>query len=200
MPHSRLNTVASTRFTSPLIALSLSATLLTGCNSSSKSTTTSPTSPTTALVMPPHANPDPALLPLSFMAGSWLGINPNKTVNHERWTLPRGNHMVGTFHQIRRDGKPAFVEVSLISVEKDGVQLRLRHMHGALEVPTTRKEPNIFRLVSATDNRAEFAGTGDAEEVTSVVYRLVNPNTLAVDVGFAPTSKEKPFTSTYTRE
>lgn len=179
-----------------LFTLTTSPLLLIGCASANKSAPAKPTS----LELPAHAQPDAALQPLAFMAGSWLGVNPNKTVNSERWTLPRGNHMVGTFHQIRRDGKPAFVEISLITVEKDGIQLRLRHLHGALEVPSTRKEPNIFRLVKAADNRAEFTGTGDAEEVTSVVYRLVDQNTLAVDVGFAPTSREKPFTSTYTRE
>jgi hypothetical protein len=179
-----------------LTASILLTALLGGCASTNKSTSSKPTT----LELPAHAQPGAALQPLAFMAGNWLGVNPNKTVNHERWTLPRGNHMVGTFHQIRRDGKPAFVEVSLITVEKDGIQLRLRHLHGALEVPSSRTEPNVFRLVNASNNRAEFAGTGDAEEVTSVVYRLVDANTLAVDVGFAPTSRDKPFTSTYTRE
>lgn len=180
-----------------LVSTLAAAGLLSGCAGTHKSTSAATT---TALELPAHANPDAALMPLTFMAGNWLGVNPNKTVNSERWTTPRGNHMVGTFHQIRRDGKPAFVEVSLISVEKEGVQLRLRHLHSGLEVPASRKDPSIFRLVKAGDNRAEFAGTGNAEEVTSVVYRLVDQNTLAVDVGFAPTSKEKPFTSTYTRE
>ena len=152
------------------------------------------------LELPPSAAPAAELAPFAFMTGRWIGVNPNKTVNEEHWTTPRGNHMLGTFHQIRRDGKPAFVELSLITVEKDGIKLRLRHLHAALEVPESRKELSVFVMKAAGDNRVEFTGTGDAQQVTGVTYRLVSPDELAVDVAFAPTSKEKGFTSRYVRE
>jgi hypothetical protein len=153
-----------------------------------------------AIELPPNAAPDPALAPFAFMTGRWIGVNPNKTVNEEHWTAARGKSMAALFRQVRRDGFPAFHEISLITAEPDGVVLRLRHLHRQLEVPNNRPGVNVFKLVSAGNNRAEFAGTGDAEGVTSVVYRLVDANTLAVDIAFAPTSKEKGFTSTYTRE
>lgn len=166
----------------------------------SAATSASSASAAPAIELPPNAAPDAKLVPLSFMAGRWIGVNPNKTVNEEHWTAPRGSSMAAIFRQVRRDGKPAFHEVSLITAEADGVVLRLRHLHTLLEVPPGREKVNIFTLKSAGNQRAEFVGTGDAEQVTGVVYRLVDANTLAVDVSFAPTSKEKGFTSTYTRE
>lgn len=150
--------------------------------------------------LPPSAAPAKELESLAFMAGRWIGVNPNNTVNEEHWTAPRGNHMVGTFHQIRRDGKPAFVEVSLISVEKDGVRLRLRHLHTGLEIAKGREEASDFMLKSAEKNRAEFYGIGKAAMVTSVVYRLVGKNQLVVETQFAPESKQSGFASVYFRE
>lgn len=155
--------------------------------------------PVPVVELPAHAAANAALAPFSFMTGTWVGVNPNKTVNEETWSLARGNNMVGTFRQIRRDGTPAFFEVSLVTVEESGIELRLRHMHRALEVPETRKNISIFKLKEAVGGRVEFTGTGDAEQVTGVVYRKVDDNTLAVDISFAPTSKEKGFTSTYKR-
>jgi hypothetical protein len=171
---------------------------LTGC--AARNTASSAAEPAPKLELPESANPAPALAPLAFMTGRWVGVNPNKTVNMEYWTAPRGNHMTALFHQVRRDGKPAFVEVSQIVAGPEGVTLRMRHLHAALEVPDSRKELSVFTLKSAGGDRAEFAGTGAAEGVTSVVYRLVSPNELAVDVNFDPSTKEKGFTSKYVRE
>jgi hypothetical protein len=184
------------RLALPALALAL----LAGCANKPADTAAAAPAPRPALELPANANPDPALAPFAFMTGRWIGVNPNKTVNEEHWTAPRGKSMAALFRQVRRDGFPAFHEISLITAEPDGIVLRLRHLHRQLEVPDTRKNVNVFKLVSAGNNRVEFAGTGDAEGVTSVVYRLVDPNTLAVDIAFAPTSKEKGFTSTYTRE
>lgn len=160
---------------------------------------------TPLIELPPNTAPAPELLPLAFMAGRWVSVNPNKTVNEEHWSSPRGNHMVALYRQIRRDGKPALVEVSLVTAEKtegqpSKVMLRLRHLHANLEVPENRRELSLFELKQAGDNRAEFVGVGDAAQVTGVVYRLTGPDTMAVDVNFAPDSKEKGFTMNYTRE
>lgn len=151
------------------------------------------------VVLPASATPVPELAPLSFMEGRWISVNPNKTVNEEHWMAPRGNHMLATFRQVRRDGKPAFVELSLITVEKDGVKLTLRHLHGGLEVPERRAEVSVFTLKSAENNRVEFTGTGKAEQVTAVIYRLRDENTLEAEIQFAPDSKEKGFTTVYRR-
>ena len=152
------------------------------------------------LELPDSAVPAKELLPLNFMAGRWISVNPNKSVNEEHWSAPRGNNMTALFRQLRRDGKPGLLEVSLITAEPEGIVLRLRHLHSLLEIPVGREEVSIFKLKSAENNRAEFTGTGKAEQVTSVVYRLVNPNQLAMEISYAPTSKEKGYTSIYTRE
>lgn len=168
--------------------------VLSGCAGRSPATGDAPTP-----AIPAAALPAPELAPLAFMAGHWVRVNPNGTVNDEFWTPPRGTGMAALFRQVRRDGKPAFHEVSQIAVEDGKVVLRLRHLHAKLEVPERREKVDEFTLVSAKDNRAEFAGQGAAEQVRSVVYRLDGPDTLVVDVGFAPESKERGYSMTYTR-
>lgn len=155
---------------------------------------------TSVVDLPPNADPAPELAELAFMAGRWIGVNPNKTVNEEHWMSPRGNNMAALFRQIRRDGKPGLVEVTLITAEPEGVFLRLRHLHGQLDVPKNRPNVSVFRMVSAGNNVAQFAGTGEAEQVTAVIYRLIDANTLESEIQFAPDSKEKGFTTRYTRE
>lgn len=149
--------------------------------------------------LPDSAKPAKELAPLAFMAGRWVGVNPNQTVNEEHWMAPRGNHMVGTFRQVRRDGKPAFVEVTLIYVEEGKVHLKLRHLHTKLEVPETRKETSDFELQSTGFHRATFQGVGASKSV-SVEYRLVGFDELRVEVKFAPETGQQGFTSVYRRE
>ena len=155
-----------------------------------------------AIELPASAAPSPALAGLSVLVGSWVSVNPNKPVNEEVWTPARGNSMAALFRQVRRDGKPALHEVTLVSVEPEGVMLRLRHLHGALEVPEKQSEVSIFRLVSAGNGRCEFAGTGvgEAAEVASVVYRADGPDALVMEVTFVPGGKEKGYSVRYTRE
>lgn len=152
-----------------------------------------------AIDLPAHAEAAAELVPLRFLQGTWLTVNPNKTVNEEHWLAPRGTCMLGTFRQVRLDGLPAFVEISQITLEEGQLRLRLRHMHRKLEVPEKRKNANLFELVSISDRRVEFRGTGDAEGVTSVVYERTGPDELTQTIGFAPDSPEKPFVSVYRR-
>lgn len=168
---------------------------MTGTGASSA--TTQPKSDT--LLLPKNAAPAKELDGLKFMVGRWICVNPNNSVNEEHWTSPRGNSMVGSFRQVRRDGKLAFFEVSLVSVEKEGVRLRLRHLHGNMEVPENRKDTDDFLLQNLTAGRAEFHGQGRAKGMT-VTYRLVKKDHLAVDFTFPANSREKPFTNHYVRE
>ena len=110
---------------------------------------------------------------------------------------PRGNALVGTFRQVRRDRDTAFVELSQIAVEDGAVILRLRHLHGRLEVPESRAKVSVFELVSIAEDRVEFRGTAEAMRVTSVVYERVDPVTLVQSIGFDPFTGEKPFVTRY---
>lgn len=152
--------------------------------------------------IPEHAKAAPALSDFAFLTGRWVSVNPNKTVNDEIWTPPRGSSMAGLFRQVRKDGKPALHEVSLITAEPDGIYLRLRHLHAALEVPDQKSEVTVFKLVSVGNNRCEFTGTGtgEAKDVASVVYRLDGPNELVMEVTFVPGGKEKGYSLRYSRE
>ena len=147
--------------------------------------------------LPDHAAPASALERLDFLTGRWIAVNPNGTVNEEVWTPPRGRASIGTFRQVRLDGDCAFVEVSQIALEDGEPVLRLRHLHGRLEVPPTRADVSEFRLVELGDARVEFAGTGDAAEVASVVYERTGPETLVQRIGFADGSAESSFVTTY---
>jgi hypothetical protein len=193
-----MNTLARRRRTLPILAAALIpiALLAAGAKQEAKPAA----EPLPPLELPASANPAPELAELAFLAGRWVGVNPNGTVNEEHWSAPRGNHMVALFRQVRRDGKPALIEVSLITAEAEGIFLRLRHLHTNLEVPASRADVSLFTLKSAENNRVEFAGTGAAEQVTGVVYRLTGPHEMTVDVSFAPDSKEKGFSMKYRRE
>ena len=126
-----------------------------------------------------------------------MAVNPNGSVNEEVWSPPRGDALVGTFRQVRRDSDTALVEVSRIGVEDGAVVLRLRHMHGRLEVPESRAAVSVFELVSIGPGRVEFRGTAEAMGVTSVVYERVDPTTLVQSIGFDPSTGEKPFVTRY---
>ena len=150
-----------------------------------------------ALELPASAAPMEVLKGLAFMEGRWVAVNPNGSVNEEVWSPPRGDALVGTFRQVRRDSDTALVEVSRIGVEDGAVVLRLRHMHGRLEVPESRAAVSVFELVSIGPGRVEFRGTAEAMGVTSVVYERVDPTTLVQSIGFDPSTGEKPFVTRY---
>jgi hypothetical protein len=156
--------------------------------------------PTKKPVLPASAKATEMVSAFGFMAGRWIGVNPNGTVNEEHWMTPRGNSMVGTFRQIRRDGKPGLVELSLLKEEKGEIQLLLRHLHGGLEIPKNREELDTFKLVSVTKNKAEFAGTGKSAPVTSVIYERIDKNRMIQRVSFAPETKETGYQLVYFKE
>ncbi len=147
--------------------------------------------------LPDNAKPAPEIAGLAFLTGQWTAINPNKTVNEETWTKPRGNVLIGSFRQVRLDGDCSFVEMSQIAFENGKVILRLRHLHGRMEVPKGREDVSLFELVSLEENRVEFKGTPGDESVASVVYERISPNGLNQAITFAEETGQDPFVTNY---
>lgn len=183
---------------------------LPGCGGNKPSTASSE-APAAATATNPAADkpalpaPKPEIAALSFLQGSWLCVNPNKTVNREVWSSPAGSVVTGAFHQLRRDGSAGFYELSTIVAEADGVRLYHRHLHRQLTIDDKRKDNDVFTLVSLEPGKAVFApvpgSPGASEEgIETMTYRLESPDVLLQELVFKPTSKEKNFTSHYTRE
>jgi hypothetical protein len=149
-----------------------------------------------AVELPFGATPSEALKPLAFMQGRWVRSNPNFTTNEETWSPAYGNAILGVFRQVRRDGKPALFEVSLITVEETGIELRLRHLHAGLVVPEERKELDLFKLLEADGTFATFAGTGKAEGMR-MTYRRTGPVSLRQEIDFPEGSREKDYSMDY---
>ena len=162
--------------------------------------TASSPAPAPALSLPRNAAPAPEIAGLEFLEGRWVAVNANKTVNEEHWMAPRGNTLIGSFRQIRLDGDCSFVEMSQIAVEGEDIVLRLRHLHGRMEVPKGREEISLFRLVSLAKDRVEFAGMAGSEGVTSLVYERRSANELVQSVGFAPETGQESFVTVYTMD
>jgi hypothetical protein len=153
--------------------------------------------------LPASAEPVAALKDLTFLAGRWVGVAPRANlVNEEHWMLPRGNAMIGTFRQVRRDGKTAFVEVSQIEATDTGVILRLRHLHSKLDIPDDDRDVSVYTLKSVSKNRVEFAGTESSKGIIALIYTLSpDGQTLTQDIVYDPANtKEKSFQSVYRRE
>ena len=98
-----------------------------------------------ALEIPASAAPM-EILKVAFMEGRWVAVNRN-SVNEEVWSPPRGDALVGTFRQVRRDSDTALVEVSR-SGWRTGRWSSGCGMHGRLEVPESRAAVSVFELVS----------------------------------------------------
>lgn len=195
--HWRMSTTSLTRAgRTGTCALAVFAVLfLSGCGSSNDAA-----EPSSATVKDLPAPAD-SLKPLAFMAGQWVAVNPNKSVNREHWMAPMGSAMTGMFQQMRRDGLPTFYEMTTIVAEKDGVKLYHRHVHRKLELDDRRAEVDVFSLQSVRDGVAVFTPDKDVEGgIKTMTYRADGPDRLVQELVFKPGSKEKDFSTVYTRE
>lgn len=127
---------------------------------------------TRSLAAPSPAAPSAALAPLAFMEGAWITADaePGKAFSEELWMPPRGTSMAGVFRRVRGDGGPAFFEIVAITVESDGVLLRLRHFHGQLDPREGETDAMVLRLVEAGDGSATFDAVENTRGVARVTY------------------------------
>ncbi len=90
---------------------------------------------------------------LDFMTGIWRWDSPTGPV--EEWWMPAaGATKVAAFRWARVESV-ATIELTIISAEEDGVFLRFKHFD-ADYTPWEKDGPNVYRLTSASDNRAAF--------------------------------------------
>lgn len=187
------------RSTAGLTVSLLALAALSGCKASDSTQREPAATPVSLAAVLPAA--DPALAPFSFMAGGWMAVNPNKSVNREHWSLPAGKSMSGAFQQLRRDASPGFYELSAIVAENDGVVLYHRHLHTGLAIDERRAAVDVFKLRSIENGKAVFVPAKDSPDgIETMTYRADGPDRLVQELAFSPTSKEKNFTTVYTRE
>lgn len=149
---------------------------------------------------PPHES----IRDLAFLAGTWVESEARTGVpyNEEHWMLPRGSSVLGMIRRIRKDGVPAFHEITSITREDEGVFLRLRHFHGKLETREGETDPSVFRLVSSRSSSvggsAEFVAVSGTRGVSRVVYTRVD-DLLTLMVYFEPGRQRTLDTFSYRR-
>jgi hypothetical protein len=99
---------------------------------------------------------------LDFMTGVWRGAVGSAVV--EEWWMPaHGGAKVAAFRWAEQD-RVAVIELVIISEEADGTFLRFKH-YGVDFVPWEKDEPNVYRLVAATDGEAVFERVSENERV-----------------------------------
>ena len=139
-----------------------------------------------------------AIAPLAFMEGRWTQQQPNGAVIEEHWMAPRGNSMVGTFRRTLGNGVTPFYEFTQIMAEKDMVMLRQIHVHGNFEPDPKRTDLMRLRLDKVEGKSATFVPVdpplkANAQDMASIRYELVDPNTLVLTVTpNAPKDASKP--------
>jgi hypothetical protein len=191
--------------TCSLLALSLSAALLAplaGCVVAIGNTGTGGKNAKAGenLAPLPAIAVNPAVQPLAFMAGRWIQVTPRGVVHEEHWTAPRQGNLLGMYRVLRTDGSIGINEATSIDVEPEGVTLRLRHMHGKLEIdPQDNRPLMVFRNESMTANSARFVAVRDTRDVAAVTYTLTDPNTLQVTLDFFDSSKRGQDVFAYSR-
>ncbi len=180
-----------------VVAAILGAMFMSGCGSPGKSASKVAADPAATPMLPA---PAPEIKELAFMAGRWVAVNPNKSVAEEHWTLPAGKGMQGMFRIIRPSGAPSFFEVTAITVEPEGVFLRLRHFHDRLDVHGDESEANVFKLASAERGVAVFNGFERTRGVARVIYRAEGADGLSMQVEMQPGAEGKGYTTRYARQ
>jgi hypothetical protein len=146
-----------------------------------------------ASVMPRPAMPEAhaAIVPLGFMAGTWVMEQARGAVIEEHWMAPAGNGMLGSFRRILGNGVIPFYEFTQIVADGDQVILRQIHVHGNFDTDPRRKEPMVLRLEKVEGTSASFVPLEDAKasnagSLERVTYTLDDAGVLTVRVQERP--------------
>jgi hypothetical protein len=128
---------------------------------------------------------DPAIAPLSFMAGNWILSQPNGATIEEHWQAPRGKALLGSFRRVLGNGITPFYEFTQVVAEKDRVVLRQIHVHGNFDTDPRRAVPMVLVMEKCTASMATFVPAKDganAGSLARVTYSAPDRDTLLLVV------------------
>jgi hypothetical protein len=115
-----------------------------------------------AVAAPP---PVPATLAdVAFMAGHWVGGDPGD-LSEEVWTAPEGASMLGMWRYVGR-GQARIFELLTLTVEGQGVVLRIRHFDPKLVAKEEKAGAVELPLVAKGPGEAVFEGPESGEKGT----------------------------------
>jgi hypothetical protein len=144
-----------------------------------------------AMAKPAMPEAHAAIVPLGFMAGTWVMEQARGAVIEEHWMAPAGNGMLGSFRRILGNGVIPFYEFTQIVADGDQVILRQIHVHGNFDTDPRRKDPMVLRLEKVEGTSASFVPLEDAKasnagSLERVTYTLDDAGVLTVRVQERP--------------
>jgi hypothetical protein len=135
--------------------------------------------PSAAVAQAPAPAPSRAVLAdLSWMAGRWID-DSGSNLSEEVWTAPEGDSMMGMWRYMS-GGKTRIYELLTISLEPDGIVMRLRHFDPALVGREDKDKPVELPLVAWKPREAAFEGPAvGSPGMVRLTYRRPTDDTLA---------------------
>jgi hypothetical protein len=126
---------------------------------------------------------------VAWMAGAYMQTS-DRGMSEEHWSAPHGNSMMGMFRWCKADGTPSMFELLTITREGEGdsakTVLRLRHYSAKLGAKEEKDEPLTLVLESSEANKAVFAASEHAGDLSKVTYQRSESAGMQITVEFTP--------------
>ena len=103
---------------------------------------------------------NPALSPLAFLTGRWVGAG-HAEVQEENWSPVIGNSMTGSFRVVQ-SGRPVFYEFWVVEVDQNRPVLKLKHFNADLAGWEEKNASIKMPLISTAEGDAVFAEEDDS--------------------------------------
>jgi hypothetical protein len=114
---------------------------------------------------------------LSWMAGRWID-DSGGNLSEEVWSAPSGDTMMGMWRYVS-GGQARIFEILTISVESNGIVLRLRHFDPDLVAREDKDTPVELTLIGWKPREATFEGPAvGAPGLVRLTYYRASEDTL----------------------
>ncbi len=152
-------------------------------------TATAPQDPAPAPVpaQEPAEPSEPTIAVAAMLEGAWVERRAQAGgTSHveEVWSAPAGDNVMGTFRWLAPDGSAAMYEILVLTAEKEGIFLRLRHFGPDLVAWEERDAPKTLRLARAEPRRLVFEAHAHCGDLARVTYDRSEEDVLAIEVAF----------------